>query len=338
MQVDIVGGSISGMSAAISIKEHNPSIDVVVHEKYKTVGYNHEGRRCGEGHTVEKEWAKWKPEKKSIFDEITLGSVSVGKNSFTATRPSGVAIILNRQEFICQLARDAEKRNVHISTGDHIKSVDDLDGTYIVDASGCPSSIKRAVGLGTGHVGVTYQQTLQDANCFRGDFIQLIYMEDLGYYWIFPRDPEKREMNVGVGTLGDLGFDLREMLEAFKEKQQITGTVSYVVGGLVPLGLQYPLMHENIVFVGDAGVGAFPINGQGIYRALISGDLAGQCIGTNRVKRYPHLIHRAFLKWNLIGICFMRMNLALRHINPALFLPSLNALTKLGVQLNQLTI
>lgn len=338
MQVDIVGGSLSGLSTAISIKEHNPSIEVVVHEKYKTIGYNHEGRRCGEAHNVENEWSRWKPEKKSIFDEITQGSVSIGKHGYSATRSPGVAYILNRQEFICQLARDAEKRNVRICTGDYIKSVNDLDGTYIVDASGCPSTIKRELGLGTGHVGVTYQQTLQDANCFRDDSIRLIFMENLGYYWVFPRDPEKREMNIGVGTLGNLGFDLRELLEAFKEKEHITGTVSYVVGGLVPLGLQYPLMHENILFVGDAGVGTFPINGQGIYRALMSGDIAGQCIGTNRVQRYPHLIHRAFLKWNLIGVSFIRMNLALRHINPALFLPSLYTLTKLGVQLNQLTI
>ncbi len=338
MQVDIVGGSISGMSTAISIKEHNPAIDVVVHEKYKAIGYNHEGRRCGEGHTVENEWAKWKPEKNSVFDEITQGSVSIGRHTLTAKRPPGVAIILNRQEFICQLARDAEKRNVLISTGDLVKSVHDLDGTYIVDASGCPSSIKRELGFGTGNVGVTYQQTLQDANCFRPDFIQLIYMEDLGYYWVFPRDPAKREMNVGIGTLGHLGLDLKDLLEEFKEKQHITGTVNYVVGGLVPLGLQYPLMHKNILFVGDAGVGAFPINGQGIYRALISGDIAGLCIGTDHLRRYPYLIHRAFIKWNLVGVWFLRVNRVLRHIDPALFLPSLNMLTKLGVQFHQLTI
>ncbi|HVQ00055.1 MAG TPA: NAD(P)/FAD-dependent oxidoreductase [Candidatus Thermoplasmatota archaeon] len=338
MLVDIVGGSLSGLSTAISIKERNPALDVVVHEKYKTIGHNHEGRRCGEAHTVEHEWSKWEPEPASIFDEITQGSVSIGKHYITAKRPPHVAFILNRQEFICQLARDAEKKNVHISTGDHIKSVHDLDGSFIVDASGCPSSIKRELGFGTGHVGVTYQQTLQDANCFRGDSIQLIFMENLGYYWVFPRDPTKREMNVGVGTLANTGADLRELLETFKEQRQIKGTVSYVVGGLVPLGLQYPLMHENILFVGDAGVGTFPINGQGIYRALISGDIAGQCIGTNHVRRYPHLIHRAFVKWNLIGVSFLQLNLVLRRINPTLFLSSLGVLTKLGVQFHQLTI
>jgi len=337
MQVDIVGGSLSGLSTAISIKEHNPSIDVIVHEKYKTIGYNHEGRRCGEAHNVEREWFKWKPDEKSIFDQITKGHVIVGKRCYTATRPPGAAFILNRQEFICQLARDAEKRNVILSAGDKIRSVDDLDGTYIVDASGCPSSIKRELGFGTGYVGVTYQQTLEDANCFTDDTIQLIFMQNLGYCWLFPRNPEKREMNVGVGTLGHLGYNLRELLESFKEEHHITGTATYMVGGLVPLGLQHPLKYNNIFFVGDAGVGTFPLTGQGIYRALISGDIAGGCIGTNHPKKYPTRIRHAFLKWNLIGMNFIWMNLVLRKISPALFLPSLNVLQKVGRQFNQIT-
>ena len=67
IQVDIVGGSISGLSAAISLKQHDKSIDVIVHEKYKKIGYNHEGRRCGEAHSIESEWKKWKPIGKSVF-------------------------------------------------------------------------------------------------------------------------------------------------------------------------------------------------------------------------------------------------------------------------------
>jgi flavin-dependent dehydrogenase len=55
IKVDIVGGSIAGLSSALSIKENNESIDVVVHEKNKKIGYNHEGRKCGEAHSIEKE-------------------------------------------------------------------------------------------------------------------------------------------------------------------------------------------------------------------------------------------------------------------------------------------
>ena len=96
-------------STAISLKEHDPSIEVVVHEKYKKIGYNHEGRRCGEAHSVEREWTKWKPVGRSIFSQIRKGEIIAGKKRHVVKRPPGVAFILHRQEFICQLARDAEK-------------------------------------------------------------------------------------------------------------------------------------------------------------------------------------------------------------------------------------
>jgi flavin-dependent dehydrogenase len=166
--------------------------------------------------------------------------------------------------------------------------------------------------------------------------MKVIFTSYLGYFWIFPRNPEKQEVNVGVGILGDFGYHLKEILEQFKEEKDITGTVNYVVAGLVPLGLQHPLRHKNILFVGDAGVGAFPLNGQGIYRALMSGEIAGRCIARETLNAYPFLIHREFLKWDMIGTMFIRMNRVFRKINPELFYTSINILTGSGKRLNPL--
>lgn len=328
IKVDIIGGSLGGCSAAISLKQHDPSIDVVIHEKYKEIGYNHEGRRCGEAHSVEREWTKWKPEGKSIFNTILKGEVTIGKKQYQTRRQPGVAFVLNRQEFICQLARDAEKHGAIIRTNDKIKTIEDLHGDYIIDASGCPSCVRRELGLRPGFVGTTYQQTLEDANCFCADTIKIIFTSTPGYFWIFPRNPEKQEVNVGIGTIGDFGHNLKALLESFKEERHITGTVNYVVGGLVSLGLQRPLLYRNILFVGDAGVGAFPLSGQGIYRALMSGDIAGQCIAQRQPTKYPVIINHEFLKWNMIGSMFIRMNQMFRRINPDLFLTTLNLIAR----------
>ena len=336
IKVDIIGGSLSGLSTAISLKEHDSSIEVVVHEKYKEIGYNHEGRRCGEAHSVEREWTKWKPTGKSVYNNILNGEVVIGKKRYHAKRPPNVAFMLNRQEFICQLAREAEKNGAVIQINDKINSVDDLDSDFIVDASGCPSSIKRDLDLGTGFVGTTFQQTLEEANCFVADTVKIIFSPILGYFWVFPRNPEKKEVNVGVGMLGDFGYNLREILESFKEEYQITGTVNYVIGGLIPLGLQRPLIYKNILFVGDAGVGAFPLSGQGIYRALMSGEIAGRCIAKKQPKKYPSIIRREFLLWDLIGTTFIRTNLVFRKINPELFLTSLNLFSRAGNELSPL--
>lgn len=206
-----------------------------------------------------------------------------------------------------------------------------------MDASGCPSSVKRELKIGTGFIGTTYQETLQDANCFTSDRIQVIFTLPAGYFWIFPRNPEKKEINLGVGTFGNFGYNLREMLATFKKQQKITGTVNYVVGGFIPLGLQRPFLYKNILFVGDAGVGAFPFSGQGIYRALMSGDIAGRCIAQGTLRKYPFIIRKEFTQWDFVGSTFIRVNLVLRRINPALYLTTLNCMAHLGNELRLLT-
>ena len=324
IKVDIIGGGIGGLCSATSIRERDKSINVILHEKYSKIGFNHEGRRCGEAHSVEAEWAKWKPVGKSVFNEIIIGESIIGKKKHVIHRKPGTSCMLNRQEFICQLARKAEKLGVTIQTGDKIKSVNDLDGDFIIDASGCPSVVKRELGFTKGIKGVTYQQTLEDSNCFISDTLKVFFSGSFGYFWIFPRNPEKKEVNVGVGFIGLVPFNLKKILEDFKEKHDIKGKINYVTGGLIPIGLQKPLMYDNILFVGDAGVGTFPFTGQGIYRALMSGDIAARCIANKCPNKYPYKINQAFIKWDIIGKLFTYMNYAFRRIGPDPVLDSFN--------------
>jgi flavin-dependent dehydrogenase len=90
--------------------------------------------------------------------------------------------MLNRQEFICQLARQAESLGVIIKTGVLIKSVSELEGDYIIDASGCPSVIKRELDLNRGILGIGYQQTLEDCNKFVSNTVKVIITD---YSWVF---------------------------------------------------------------------------------------------------------------------------------------------------------
>jgi flavin-dependent dehydrogenase len=106
-----------------------------------------------------------------------------------------------------------------------------------------------------------------------------------------------------------------------------------VTGGLIPVGLQRPFKYENILFVGDASVGSFPSTGQGIYRALLSGDVAGKCIAHNQVNRYPHMINKMFIKWDLICKVFTSTNLIFRNINPQLVLKNFEYYIKFGASM-----
>jgi flavin-dependent dehydrogenase len=316
IKIDIVGGSVGGLSAAISLKEHDRAVAVVVHEKYKTIGYNPEGRRCGEAYRIASLWKKWQPRKDIIFNEITTLEGVIGGKRFVQTVEPGTYMIFDRQAFIRQLADAAEGLGVEISTNDKITSVKDLAGDYIIDASGCPSTIKRELGLNRGIKGITYQQTLEDSNSYTPNTVKIIFMGIAGFIWVFPRNPEKKEINVGLGTVEGMSYNLKEILESFKQEQGISGTVNHVTGGLVPLGLQAPLKKQNILFVGDAGVGAFPVNGEGIYRALMSGEVAGECIACGHPERYPRFITRQFIKWDFAGKMWLRANKVLRRIGP----------------------
>ncbi len=314
IKVDIVGGGLSGLSTAISLKKLKNDIDVTIYEKYKEIGYNPEGRRCGEAHSVEREWKKWVPSKKSVFNEIYTVYTIVGNKEYMIKRKPGISCILNRQEFIHQLGKEAKSFGAEIKTDTKIKDIEELTGDFIIDASGCPSYIKRTLGIKQKNVGITYQQTLENSNYFDENVVKIFLTSDNGYFWIFPRDPEKKEINLGVGISNVKNINLKRDLERFKKTHGIKGKINYTLGGLIPVGLQRPLRYNNILFVGDAGVGTMPITGEGIYRALLSGDIAAKCIAQNNVKKYPYETYRSFIKWQIIGMNMLRVGNIINNV------------------------
>lgn len=319
MQIDIVGGGLSGFASAISLKETDNRINVNIFEKNKEIGYNHEGRKCGEAHTVEKEWIKWIPKKKSYYNHIKKAIVKTAKKTYNFQYEKE-GYILNRPEFICQLSRQAEKLGVKININEKISHKNQLSGDYIIDASGCPSVFKLQYGLNKGIKGIGYQQTINNTNCFIKDTIKFWYRSEIGYYWVFPRNPINKQINVGyaiydVNKIKKNKINLKKNLEKFIYEKSIIGDKTYEIGGMIPLGLQYPLKYKNILFVGDSGVGCFPFQGQGIYRALLSGDIAGKCIASNKFHKYPYVIKKCFIKWDLIGKLFLHFCNKLGNLN-----------------------
>jgi len=177
-----------------------------------------------------------------------------------------------------------------------------------------------------------YQHTIEESNSFISDTIKIYYIGEFGYYWIFPRNPQKKEVNVGIFFVKDFDYNLKNLLVDFEKKHNITGKVNYITGGLVPLGLQKPFKYDNILFVGDASVGSFPITGQGIYRALLSGDIAGKCIAHNIVNRYPYLLNKMFIKWDVICKFLISANLVFRNINTNLVIKNFHYFMKFGAK------
>lgn len=324
MQVDIIGGGLSGLSTALSIKDHDSNVKVCVHEKHDRIGFNRDARKCGEAHCIESFSLKWKPPDQAIASPIYHGETIAGKKKITYERKPDTAWILDRPAYIAYLGEKCTQCGVEFSLTDKITDVWDLSGDIIVDASGCPSVVKKQLGFKHRFVGIGYQQTIEQCSAFEKNTLRLFFDKHGGYYWLFPRDQQNRELNIGIGVFNNIDSKLPPLLEQFKKDHQITGLVNYTAGGLIPGGIQYPLRFKNIIFVGDAGVGTLPINGQGIYRALMSGDIAGEYIVRNDLKGYVHQIIQDFIKMDLIGKTFLGLNTFLRQVNTDLVVSSWN--------------
>ncbi len=329
IRVDVIGASLSGVSSAIAIKEHDNSIKVVIHEKNPILAFNPEGRRCGEGFCYFESLKRYKPIGKSIFNNIKKLEMVVDNKKYIYHQLPGVWFILNRQQYIYQLIKKAENLGVEIWAEDKIKSVNDLNGDYIVDGSGCPSIVKKDLNLKMGLISLGYQQTLEKSNHFLKDKLKLFFLGSTGYIWIFPRDPIKKEINLGIGSLINQKQNYKKILEKFKEEKNITGKINYSTGGFIPIGMQKPLKYDNILFVGDAGVGT-SILGEGNIRAIYSGKIAGMCIGKDRVKKYPSLINQTFFKFDLAGTMFLKMHNFFQKIDDRLA----NLLIKKAININ----
>ena len=96
---------------------------MIIHEKYDKIGYNPDGRRCGEAHDVIGEWKKWMPSSNSIFNKITNAEVYSGNKKVVKNVKEGIGYIINRPEFLVELADRATKLGAIIKTNHKINSI-----------------------------------------------------------------------------------------------------------------------------------------------------------------------------------------------------------------------
>jgi geranylgeranyl reductase family protein len=99
-----------------------------------------------------------------------------------------------------------------------------------------------------------------------------------GYAWLFPRG---ELANLGIGIDFAYERDARHPLDKLHEQLAEAGTVGREIsrrtGGAIPVGgMRERLVHDNVVFVGDAAGLTHPITGAGIAAAVMSGERAGE--------------------------------------------------------------
>jgi geranylgeranyl reductase family protein len=111
-----------------------------------------------------------------------------------------------------------------------------------------------------------------------------------GYGWIFPKGDH---VNVGVGGWGAEGPRLREHLRGLSEQYGFdVEELTNVRGHRLPMRRSRTRFAQGrALLVGDAAGVLDPVSGDGIYEALVTGELAARHILEGRLDAYPAAVH-----------------------------------------------
>lgn len=137
-----------------------------------------------------------------------------------------------------------------------------------------------------------FEQTVGYFVAARSDVIKIKFLPDFrGYLWSFPR-PD----HLSVGICGKLDENssgkLRHYLENFVEAENLPRDGAQLYSHLLPSPRpetirRRPVLGAKWALVGDAAATVDAITGEGIYYALRSGDLLGECLASGRPGDYP---------------------------------------------------
>ncbi len=98
-----------------------------------------------------------------------------------------------------------------------------------------------------------------------------------GYWWLFPKDPEGRIINVGLGVVwGPQGYNPRHNYNKYL-KPRFKGKLIHAGGGIVPTRRPIPtLVWSNVGVVGDAAYTVNPVHGGGIGSSMLSASIVAR--------------------------------------------------------------
>lgn len=302
-RIAVIGGGPAGASAAAALAKGG--CDTVLFHKNPT----HGEKPCGGGVTrralEEFPWLRDLNIESNEIHEITL--ISPGGRKLTIRDREALFIIFGRGELDASLrARavdaGAELRELEITGVERLANGFQLsfDGGQeffdaIVAADGVFSRVRRALGdtFCKNNLCPAVDDLVEGANPAAG--VTLKFYKDLtGYLWLFPR---KRIASVGlVAREGELRGDLmRHRVREFVEAQVPDPVTKRSVGWAIPA----PGPHgetggvpggERYIYCGDAAGLADPITGEGIYYAILSGELAAQALLSGNGKYYESLL------------------------------------------------
>ncbi|MBK9221168.1 MAG: geranylgeranyl reductase family protein [Saprospiraceae bacterium] len=151
--------------------------------------------------------------------------------------------------------------------------------TYLIGADGANSSIRKLLDYDYRSSGFCLEQEIAFGQLKdRNPELVSVYFGVIpnGYGWVFPK---KEGYTVGVGGPERNSLKMKEQLLLFLNTLGIVTDSAKVKGAFIPYG-SFPkrLASDHVLLVGDAAGFVDPVNGEGIYFAILSGQKAIQAI------------------------------------------------------------
>jgi geranylgeranyl reductase family protein len=232
--------------------------------------------------------------------------------------PSSSVLLVRRLEFDHALVEAAAEAGAHVQSGFEITQVQTTPGEvvlqardgrrvaapHVIAADGVHSVIAKRTGVNSRwprtHLAIDMMEEtpLGTLRAERPDLLWVAYAYNGldGYAYVFPKTAH---VNVGIGCLlshfdqsvADAPYALQaQFVSALVDRKVLHGRSDRgcFTPFLIPVG--GPLeraWHGRVLFAGDAGGFVNAITAEGIYYAMVSGELAGRAVADALVRRDP---------------------------------------------------
>lgn len=219
------------------------------------------------------------------------------------------ALMIRRTEFDELLVRLAQEAGADLIEGAEITQVERtgrtillmtrkgerMDASFVIAADGANSVIARRFGMNRGWgpsavaLDMMEETPFESLACADPDLLWVAYgyRNTHGYAYIFPK---RSHVNVGVGFVLDhyrshVAEPPYEVQKRFVASLCGSGMLvgasarQYFTPALIPVGgpLQRTV-HDSVMLIGDAGGFVNGFSAEGIYYAMVSGDLAARAV------------------------------------------------------------
>jgi geranylgeranyl reductase family protein len=266
------------------------------------------------------------PYLKAALDRIPTHRISrfhlesPGGDSILVRSPSPAALMIRRIEFDDLLVRLAIEAGAELVEGAQITQARTTDGGVelktragerfsapcVIAADGVYSVVARRLGINPGWrrtaVALDMMEETPNELLSSGDpdllWVAYGYGGSEGYSYVFPK---RDHVNVGIGyvldyfqsSVGQSPYDLQtSFVNALRDRGVLAGRSSHAHFTPYQIPVAGPLRTtatDRVILTGDAGGFVNGITAEGIYYAMVTGDLAGRALAAAGARAFERL-------------------------------------------------